>query len=65
VTIAKDNEIELSLQDINFLKNKLSVNGKLNYENVIKDLTLVAVPVGFDLSKDQTLPLASTQSDEV
>ena len=50
MTIAKDNEILINPSDEQYLKTKVSVNGKLNYENVIKDLALIAVPEGFDIN---------------
>jgi hypothetical protein len=35
----------LSGKDIAYLKHKLAFQGKINFEEVIKDLALVAVPI--------------------
>ena len=45
LTIAQDNNIELSGKDIAYLKYRIAFHGKINYEEVIKDLALIAVPI--------------------
>lgn len=44
VTIAKDNKVELSGKDIAYLKHKMAFQNRINYEDVVKDLALIAVP---------------------
>ena len=45
VTIASDNQIQLSGKDIAYLKHKMAYQNKINYEEIVKDLALVAVPI--------------------
>ena len=42
LSIARDNNIILRSDDIYFLKSKIAENGKINYEEVIKGLALIA-----------------------
>ena len=41
VTVAKDNGIELSERDLEHLRGKVAVHGKLSIDDVVKDLMLV------------------------
>lgn len=43
ITIAKDNDIILPKSEIDYLRDKLSSGGKINYEEVIKDLAIIAI----------------------
>ena len=42
LSIARDNNITLRSDDMYFLKSKIAENGKINYEEVIKGLALIA-----------------------